>query len=142
MALADIAFASKVEVPVPGGKHAVRGLNLVDIMGLIERHKAPITAAFADLSGNTDQDLSAAGAIGAGLLSALPEVAADILVVASDEPPENVGPALKIPASTQLVLLEKVAELTFAAEGGAGKVLEIVLSAVGGATSLLRGLKA
>lgn len=141
MALADIAFASTVQVPIPGGKfHAVRGLNLMDIMGLVERHKAPITAAFAEMSGETDKALNAAGALGAGLLAALPEVAADVIAVASDEP-ESVGVVTKIPASIQLALLEKVAELTFSAEGGAGKVLEIVLNAVGGATNLLKGLK-
>lgn len=139
MNLEDLAFAAKANVPVPGGEKAVRGLNLMDIVGLVERHREPLSVAFTNLSGNSDEALKSFSAMGGAFLGAMPAVAADVIAVATDEP-TKVEVAKKIPVSIQLALLEKIAELTFAAEGGAGKVLEIVVSAVGGTTSAVRTL--
>lgn len=149
MSLAKMALASKAKIPVPGSAdHVVRGLNLVDVLTLVDRYREPITQAFKDLAGADDEALKSNAQIGGAVLKALPEVAADIIVLASDDPEngdpaENTVEAVKtIVASTQLLLLEKIAALTFAAEGGAGKVFEIVINAVGGTSSLVKALKA
>ena len=146
MNLDQLAFADKATVPVPGvnaeGKPNgvdVRGLNLMDIIGLVDRHRAPLSEAFGNLSGENDEAVKSFGAMSKGFLAALPDVAADVIAVAMDEP-DKVDQARKVNASVQLAILEKVAELTFAAEGGAGKVIEIVVSAVGGATSVVKSL--
>lgn len=141
MNLEDIAFAAKAKVPVPGSEQpaTVRGLNLMDILGLVERHRAPLTEAFANLSGDRDEALKSFSAMGGALLGALPDVAADVIAVATDQP-EKVAVAKRIVVSVQLALLEKIAELTFAAEGGAGKVIEIVVSAVGGTTDAVKAM--
>lgn len=146
MKLSDLALAAKAKVPAPGvdekGKpnfFDVRGLSLVDILGLVDRHRGPLSEAFGNLAGDNDEALKNFGAMSKGFLGALPDVAADVIAVAMDEP-EAVDAAKGLVASYQLAILEKVAELTFAAEGGAGKVIEIVLSAVGGATSVVKNL--
>lgn len=146
MNLDDLALAAKAKVPVPGKDEEgndlfaeVRGLNLVDILGLVERHRAPLSVTFSNLAGDRDAALKSFSAMGGALLSALPDLAADVISVAMDQP-EKVGSAKKISASVQLSLLEKIGELTFAAEGGPGKVIEIVVSALGGTTAALRTL--
>lgn len=146
MNLDDLAFAASAQVPVPGLDEKgeprfveVRGLNLVDIMGLVERHKTPLSEAFAGLSGNNDAALKSFGAMSGAFLTSLPEVAADVIAVATDQP-KKVASARRIVVSVQLAMLEKIAELTFAAEGGAGKVLEIVVSAVSGTSGVVRSL--
>lgn len=136
-----IALSATASVPIPGMSEPalVRGLSLADILGLVAKHKAAMSQAFAELNGDTDKILTSAGAIGSGLLEAMPEVAADVIAIAGDAP-EKAALAAKFPASVQLALLEKIAELTFAAEGGAGKVVEIVLNAVGGTAGLVKKL--
>lgn len=146
MDLDDLALAASATVPLPGvdseGKPngvEVRGLNLVDIMGLVERHKKPLSEAFANLSGDNEAALKSFGAMSSAFLNGLPEVAADVIAVATDQP-TKVASARKIVVSVQLAMLEKIAELTFAAEGGAGKVLEIVVSAVSGTSGVVKTL--
>lgn len=150
MKFRDIALAARATVSVPGGEKAVRGLNLMDILGLVERHRPALGTAFNELSGDTDKILASPGAIGSGLLAALPAVAAEVILLAdADDGPgmggedteaDTVEDVRRLPASVQLALLEKIAELTFIAEGGAGKVVEIVISAVGGTASLVKQL--
>lgn len=146
MKLSQLAFAAKAKVPAPGVDEKgqpnffeVRGLSLEDILGLVDRHRGPLSEAFGNLAGDNDEALKNFGAMSKGFLAALPEVAADVIAVASGEPDE-VAVVKTLAASYQLTALEKIAEQTFAAEGGAGKVIEIVLSAVGGATSLVKSL--
>lgn len=147
MKLSQLAFAAKAKVPAPGNDETgqpnffeVRGLSLEDILGLVDRHRGPLSEAFGNLAGDNDAALKNFGAMSKGFLAALPEVAADVIAVAMGEPEEVASVRKNLVASYQLAALEKIAEQTFAAEGGAGKVIEIVLSAVGGATSLVKNL--
>lgn len=147
MKLRDYALTARAFVPVPGavddsGKpdgFRPRGLSLVDILEIVENHREALGTAFGELNGDTDKLLASPGAIGQGLLNALPDVAAEVIAVSLDEP-DNVAEAKGMVASIQLAILEKVAEQTFIAEGGAGKVVEIVISAVAGTGALVSGL--
>lgn len=140
MNLEDIAYAAEAKVPVPGqGDISVRALSLVDILGLVDRHRVPLQEAFNGLSGRSDDALKSFATMSRAFLSAMPEVAADVVAVGTGQP-EKVGVAARLPASLQLAVLEKVAELTFVAEGGMGKTLEIVSQAISGANSAVRHL--
>ncbi len=140
MKIEDLAFAAKAHVEVPNGKIAVRGLNLVDILELVERHRPALSEAFDAMGGKDTKIDESMSVLTGSFLSALPEIAAEVIAIALDDP-HKADVALKVAVGTQLLMLEKIAELTFAAEGGAGKVIGIVINAVRGTTQVLSVLK-
>lgn len=127
-------FIEKTEVQLPKGSLAVRGLNLTDITGLAERHKAEITKAFDEVAGNQDEVIGSPVKAASKLLTDFPLITADILALALDADIKQVA---KLPTGVQVLLLEKIVALTFEIDGGMGKVFEIVTNAIGSVTSLL-----
>ena len=134
MSLADFDIAMK-DVPLPNGKSfSVRGVSLVDISMLLRNRGDEIRAFFSKYSADDAADQTSAA--GMKLLESAPDLAAELIACAADEP-KMVKTALRLPISVQLDALEKIAELTFDAEGGPKKFFEAVIRVMQGTTNLL-----
>lgn len=140
MALEDYEIATE-EVSLPKGKSfSVRGIGLEDVTVLLRKRGPEIRTFFAKYSG------SAAGKsglpsgfsadLGMQLLDAAPKLVGEIIACAADEP-AMADKAAKLPLNVQLEALEKIAALTFEAEGGPKKFFEAVIRIMGGTTDLM-----
>jgi|HigsolmetaAR201D_1030396.scaffolds.fasta_scaffold06733_7 hypothetical protein len=144
MGLKDLKLARE-EVKMAGGSFAVRGLSFVDITALVRSYGAEIRAfydhyAAQAVSGELDDSTLASA--GVTLLEMAPNIAAAIIAHAADEPDdEGIQTARQLPLSAQIDALEKIARLTFEAEGGPKKVLEAVISAFRGTTEVVGSLR-
>ncbi|WP_027533805.1 hypothetical protein [Bradyrhizobium sp. WSM3983] len=132
-------------VDTPGGQIVLRGLNIQDIAGIVGRHSTDLNALFATIqSGAAGVSVENFDAVAAFLLQTVPGAAADIIAYAAFDPAkddpaalvEDALTAFKIEAPVQLMLLEKIGELTFAMVG-VKKALEIVVRMMQGTTSLV-----
>lgn len=149
MGLKHITFATSV-VEFPGGDITVRGLNLDDIIILIQLHRGPLDVLFNSI---VDKAKKAKGEPGSEfeveelglqllpLISQAPVVAAQIIACAADEPgPDGLKIAKKLPLPVQVDALEKILALTFQTIGGPKKLLETVVRLAQGANGLLSDL--
>lgn len=132
-------------VDTPGGQIVLRGLNIQDISAIVGRHSADLNALFATIqSGAGGVSAENFDAVAAFLLQTVPGAAADIIAYAAFDPATDDPTALaddaltafKIEAPVQLMLLEKIGELTFAMVG-VKKALEIVVRMMQGTTALV-----
>jgi hypothetical protein len=129
------------EVENPGGNFTVRGLSFVDITALVGLHQAELSALFDQIKvGEGKLDIEDPSAMLSGLMAQAPEAAAQIIALAADEP--DVAIAVTLPFPVQLDALEKIVGMTFAAEGGAKKVLETIIRVATGAAAAIKGLRA
>lgn len=108
------------------GTISVRGLNLEDVALLMEAHQAKLLTAFATFEALRAQpdmdDMRMFSALALGLVREAPDVAADIIALAADQPDASAG-ARKLSFSMQVHILVAVARLTFEAGGGLGELL-------------------
>lgn len=133
----------EAEVKTSGGSFSVRGLSLEDIASLVTRHRAAAEAMFQQFSGQPDQALNDARAIGVGLLQVAPAAVAEIIAIASgDADEEGVAIAKRLPIDVQLAALEKIGEMTFATEGGLKNALSAVVRMLSNSTEALKSLRA
>lgn len=139
MALADFDTATE-EVALPKGKSfSVRGICLDDLTLLLRHRGAEIRAFFAKYNADPAKGgLPAAFSadVGMTLLEAAPMLVAEIIACAADEP-AMIAKAAKLPLNAQLDALEKIATLTFDAEGGPKKFIEAVIRVMSGTTDLM-----
>jgi hypothetical protein len=138
MSLKDLKLPHE-EVKVPGGdKFAVRGLSLADIMSIVRKHRATVSALFDRYASVIEgQGVSE---VGRELLEAAPDVAADVIAHASGDP-DAADVAARLPFPVQLDAIEKIGRLTFEAEGGPKKVLETVIRVLQGTTNFMADLR-
>lgn len=136
MNLADIQIPT-ADVETPGGSFAVRGLGIADFMQLVPKHLTPLNDVFKRAqSGELSVDVADMAGVAAILQQAAPNFVAEAIACASDAP-EQAAKVAKLGLGVQLDALEKVATLTFAAEGGLKKVVETVIRIAQGTTGLL-----
>lgn len=143
MALSDFDIVT-VDVPLPNGKSfTVRGLSLVDIAPLISRRRPQLEAFFVKFSDKAKKSgKSEEGAVvnvALDLISIAPELAAEIIAGAADEP-TMLERALKLPMPVQMDALSKIATLTFDAAGGPGKFFEALGLVLSGTSDVMTGL--
>lgn len=136
MGLKDLSLPTS-NVSLPNGESFdVRGVNLTDITVLIRHHRPALVEFFnSTISGNGEVNLDSPMVLLEGALTALPEVAAELIALAADSP-ESALIASRLPFPVQFDALEKIAVLTFEAEGGPKKVMETVIRAIQGINSL------
>jgi hypothetical protein len=113
MSIKDFKFPTHTE-ETAGGKITVRGLNTVDIQNIVRRFDEDIIEIAIMQAGKLDPTT-----IMTRLVSEVPNLAACIISHGADEPgAETEAAIIKFPFGVQFSLLEKIMELTFAAEGG------------------------
>lgn len=128
-------------VEFPGGAFAVRGLCLNDISWLVQRHGGKLNALFTQFqSDNGELTAEGVASFALPLLQAAPDIAAELIACASGDA-EDSAIAATLPFPVQLDALEKLAGLTFNAEGGPKKLVETVVRMAQGTTGLLAELK-
>lgn len=120
----------------------VRGLSFTDISTLVNDYAPAMKGLFEELVGGGLDEVSTSDAVkfASVLLKQAPDLAAAVIAHSSGEP-ESLKEAKTLPFPAQLELLEAVAQLTFATEGGAKKVLEIVIRLSQGVNGLITDLK-
>ncbi len=131
----DLANYSPTRRDIPlgaAGTLSVRGLSLADVSLLVEAHQNSLVAAYASFeqmrgqAGSDDTTLFATLAL--GLVREAPQVAADIIALAADQPHAAKGAAnLQFPVQVQALIA--IASLTFEAGGGLGELLAALRSA-------------
>lgn len=116
----------------------VRGLGVEDLGLLLNRHKDDVIAAAAayQLQRHTIFSTRGLEQMVLTLITKFPPLAAEIIVVASDQPPAATENARKLPFATQARALSDIMALTFEDAGGLknllatlGKLVESVLPA-------------
>lgn len=140
MSLGDLKIP-KLTVPVPGGEVAVRGLSLNDIMPIYREHEAVLSDLYNKVTGEGSVlGASDMPTMISGLVVMAPDIAAAIIAVAADEA-DKVAVAKSLPFPVQLVLLEKVGELTFESISPKN-FIETVIRMATGTTRVLSELQA
>ena len=135
------------EIKLPGGKgksFTVRGLALSDISNLLRARSTDIEAFFIKFSQGQEKAIvgdpkyahNLATKFGSDLLGTAPDLAADIIAYASDEP-TRAHIVRKLPFPVQIEALEAIAELTFTEEDTLKKVVATVTKFMAGTTDLL-----
>lgn len=144
--LRDLSFNDlEREVELPNGdKFTVGGIALNDIMVLVARRQTELNQMFSQfVTASVDADRSEiaddrARGIAVTLLNTAPDLAADIIAIASggiDD--ELVTVVRKLPFPVQLAALAAIAELTFTSEMPPKKVVEMVVQMMQGTREAL-----
>jgi hypothetical protein len=127
---AELLVTKKVEVA--GGKgFAVGGLHLDGILTICRRHREDVTKLFEQVV-ETGGGLEQAAAMSETVLSATPDIAAEIIAFAAGHPDAAEAVFRKLPFPVQLDALNKIAELTFTSEMPPKKVIETVARTLAG----------
>lgn len=146
--LSDLDFEDITRsIKLPNGKEfTVRGIALSDISRIVRTNTHDIQGFFMKFMGERETALQSADPkfaslgmatkFGNSLLSGAPDLAADIIATASDEP-HLAHKVRQMPFPAQLEALEAIAELTFNGEDGIKKAGEAIIRMLKGATSLL-----
>lgn len=148
--LSDIDIDAGIEtVMLPkGGSFTVRGLALSDITRIFRARTQDLSDFFEHYMAENDklssgdpkyQALKSSTKFGGALLEKAPDVVADIIAYASDEPTKS-HVARTLPFPVQLDALEKIAALTFTEEDGAKKAAETVMRMITGGRNLMGDL--
>lgn len=115
----------------------VRGLNLPDIAKLVEAHTNTCIELYDKFVGRDPDSFSAADAatLGRELILKFPAICSDVIAIAADAE-DQLADIKKLPPDVQVASLEKIANLTFAMQGGLGNFVEIVTRMASGANGL------
>lgn len=141
MGLRDISIPEEL-VKVSGGEvFAVRGLCLDDISYLMRRHGPHIKKLFEDFTQKGEVTVEGVAAFAMPILQSAPEIAAELIACAAGER-DATSITARLPVPVQLDALEKLALLTFDAEGGPKKLLETVLRMAQGVSGLVAQINA
>ena len=132
--LADIVLP-EVEVLLPGGQSlSVRGLSYTDLAGIFQANGPILTKLFSDYifqfgsTGTVNPD-----EIATALMTELPEVASQIILLANDADPEEadyekaVETAVRLPGFVQTEALISIVQLTLDSEATVKKMFAKVL---------------
>lgn len=119
----------------------VHGLSLNAIVGLINLNRSAVEALFESFSGKSEVDDEQLASLGMDMIESAPIMVAQIIAAATDAYENYVAvegettpldTILDMPVGLQLAFLQEIGELTFAAGGGAKKVLALALKAAQG----------
>ncbi len=139
MSLKTLALATRT-VELPGGSLTVRGLSLEEILLLVGMYKPAMEALY--------EQVSAVGGLGDEIenvvqsaITEMPDLVKSMIVMGCGESitdAEAVKAAGMLDFGSQVTIINAIGETTFAAGGGAGNVLRLIVRAVQGTTSLLK----
>jgi hypothetical protein len=118
------------DIAVGVGSLSLRGLNLDDISLLMSAHSDKLFSAFQQFESIVKSDNPESAVIARlvfDLINEAPQVAADIIALAADEPDHHQN-ARKLPFPVQVQALITVANLTFEAGGGLGELKAALVS--------------
>ena len=138
MALKDYQVRTEI-VKIPDGEggftdQAVRGLEPADIMYMLTEQRDALESFFSRVqSGSLAADDYSA--MVQGIMADTPALLGLVIACACDEPTLS-GIAQRLPLTVQVDAIDKIARLTFAAEGGAKKALETVVRAMASTTAM------
>lgn len=121
----------------------VSGLPLNAVLDICRRHWESVSGLFDKLMAQVQSGeaitLDQANWLGGALLTAIPEVAAEIIAVCAGHGVEAGVVYRELPAPVQLDALDKIAGLTFTSEMPPKKVIETVVRMLGGVSQTLIG---
>lgn len=131
MSLADFSI-NKVKVDFRGGSLELRGLALEDISVLVRHYLPELNALFDmyDTPETRDTAISQSGAFAIKIIKEAPELVAQLIVLAADEPQEHIDIARRLPLPIQVECVRAVIDLTFEEAGGAKKFLDSLMGMV------------
>lgn len=144
MGLKEIGLRRDTVKTADGDTFTVRGLNVPDIVQIVEVNKPAVAALFDRLSGKDANSISVSDATSliTELISIAPQACAHaIALVADDQVVDRDGmfdAALRLPLDVQADALEKIAVLSFRMEGGPKKFVETVLRIAKGVNGLAK----
>jgi hypothetical protein len=130
-------------IDAPGGKLTVRGVSLSDVIALVRHHGPVIRSLFKEVmdGGDVKISLDSIGGMGQDMLAKSPEIVAELIALAAgDGDKDSIRIAGRLPFPVQIEAIEKIARLTFAAEGGLGKLIETVIRVAQGTTGVVEEL--
>lgn len=131
-------------VETSAGNLAVRGLSVREIFNLAELFRPTMATLFEELAkaaaSNSDASVSAeqAMAITVNLFREAPEFIASVIVLGAGDQLDDeasMATARLLDVGSQVALINAIAELTFAAGGGMGNVVRLLMSAIAGVSS-------
>lgn len=124
--LADLVIESET-VTIGEKKLKVYGLGLSHILRISREHFQVVSDLFDRAkAGTLPQDVGQIAAVVADEASSL----ACLIIACGARAPDQTGKASELPFSVQVDALEKIIRLTLVAEGGLGKLMEIVTGAL------------
>ena len=125
--LDNFEWASE-SVMTSGGVLAVRGLSTEDLLSLMGRHRPTMDVLFMQaMSAVQTKDTEALVPLIGAVVDSAPSFVVDVIALALSAPDEHKAILRRAPISDQIVLLDAAVRQTFAAEGSAKKVMEIVV---------------
>ena len=141
MSLSDLKIP-QVDIEVPGGMIAVRGLSLNDIVILVTRNGEVFKSLFQDFLNGTDGNPLLTGKnILSDLASKKPHLFGEIIALSAGEfNTQAIENASRLTLDVQLRVLEEVGKLTFREEGSIKKVIETVSRIMGSLTTSVNQL--
>lgn len=142
MSLRDFVIQTKAIRSLNGSSFSVRGLSLNDITLLLQTSEPEVRSMFAIFLG-VDKTASESDMLQTAVpaLQQFPRLASTMIAIAADDcSVETLEIVQRLPMNTQVEALETILKLSFDAEGGPGKFLEIVTRAFQGMTALTKPL--
>jgi hypothetical protein len=133
MSLQDFKVPTE-EVAFRGGVLVLRGLALNDISTLVRDYLAELNVLFAMYGNEETREtaLAESARFAITIIKETPNIVAQMIVLASDEPQEHLHIAARLPLPIQTECVRKIIELTFEEAGGAKKFLDSLVGLVGG----------
>lgn len=131
MSLATYAI-QREEVTFMGGSLMLRGLSLNDISSLMYNYLDQLERLFGMYSDEAQQEtaMQEGAKFAVTILRECPKMAAQLIVLAGDEPQELLSIAEQLPIPVQVEAIRKVFDLTFADAGGAKKFVDGIVAVV------------
>lgn len=147
MALKDIQIP-KADVKVgAGGSFAVRGLSTADIEHCVRNNGPELRQLWNDFVNGKrkpEEALTDGGLrnIFAQILKEAPDLVHGVIGLAADADEEDMKVLVKLPVTVQVDALTKIAMQTLSVEGDLGKLIETVLTALGGLNGAMAAFNA
>lgn len=131
MSLADFTV-HRDQVAFQGGTLSVRGLSLNDITFLVRDHLDELNTLFAMYEKEETRETAAAQSVqfAIRIIKETPRLVAQLIVLASDSPQDQLAKAETLPLPVQVEMMRKIIEMTFEEAGGAKKFLDSLVTMV------------
>jgi hypothetical protein len=110
----------------------VRGLSTADVSKLLQNHRQDLEALFSVFEKSKELSTQSVEVVTMYVLEDMPSLAAELILIASDEPDASLDQVVLLPMPSQLDALGKIMKLTFEEAGGLKNFVAMILT-------LLRG---
>lgn len=131
MSLANIQIP-RSEVMFRGESLSFRGLSLNDFSALMRNHMAELSTLFDmyDNAETRDTAISQSANFAIKIVKEAPEMVAQLIVLASDSPQDDLKIAKQFPLPLQVECVRCIINVTFEEAGGAKKFLDSLMGMV------------